>query len=997
MVSWRGLGWLTLIVMFLLSPHALARQDAGSIRGVVYDKDFDTPLGGAQVTIVETGQTVTTSDQGNYSFPQVPPGTYTLVFTKEGYVRQVSADVVVTAGRLKDVDAALAGEFTELDEFVVQDILQIGAGSEIALLELRSESSAMMDSIGAELMSRAAASDAASALRLVAGASVQEGKFAVIRGLPDRYVSSQMNGVRLPTTDEDKRAIELDQFPAAVIESIQVSKTFTPEQQGDASGGAVNLRLKGIPDKTILQFKAQTSYNTNVTGQSDFLTYDGGGVDFLGFDDGDRDQQLENLGGNWDGAVGTSEDDAPIDYKWGLDLGGKRAFGDDVDIGGFASFFYERDSSFYDDGIDDSLWVPFPGEPLQPETVQGSPEPGGGGDYKTALFDVTQGTESVQWGGLTTLGIQSEKNLLALTVLYSRIAEDTATLAVDTRGKEFFFPGYDPDDPNAPGNAPENRFAAPYLRLETLEYTERATGSLQLHGQHELPLDGFDLGDSFKVKSPELDWTVARSFADLDQPDKRQFGAAWLAPSFNPGNGQIDPALWIPFKPSANFTQGNLQRIWKEIEEDSFQYFLNLRFPFEQWSEQEGYLQAGWFDDNLDRTFDQDTFSNFADVGAQFEGDFDEPWSDVFPFEDHAIEESLEDVDYEGEQDITSLYTMMELPLTDPLSVVGGLRFETTELSVVNDPEQNARWFPPGATSGVDMEPGDGDVAIEQDDTLPAIGLVYEPIEQVTLRTSYSETIARQTFKEIVPILQQEYLGGPVFIGNPELEISDVENYDVRLDYTPYEGSLYSISWFDKDIDGPIEYVQQLGTFTFTRPENYPEGELSGFELEARQHLGRWWDRMEGLSLGANATFIDSEVTLPDDEIAEFERLGVPMTTRDMTNAPEYLYNVYLTYDIERSGTQLGLFYTYEGDTLTAGAGTLGNIFVPSVYSKEYGTLNASLFQKVGKHLVLRFQAKNLTNPEIEQVYRSEFIDGDATRSSYTKGIEFEFGFSLNL
>ena len=996
MVSWRGLGWLTLIVMFLLSPHALARQEAGSIRGIVHDKDFDTPLGGAQVTIVETGQTVTTGDQGNYSFGQVAPGSYTLVFSKEGYVRQVSADIVVTAGRLKDVDAALSGEFTELDEFVVQDILQIGAGSEIALLELRSESSALMDSIGAELMSRAAASDAASALRLVAGASVQEGKFAVIRGLPDRYVSSQMNGVRLPTADEDKRAVELDQFPAAVIESIQVSKTFTPEQQGDASGGAVDIRLKGIPDKTILQFKAQTSYNTNVTGESDFLTYDGGGVDFLGFDDGDRDQQTENIGGNWKGAVGTSEDEAPIDYKLGLDLGGVRELGDDVKVGGFASLFYERDSSFYDDGIDDSHWVPFPGAPFQPETSQGFPEPGGGGSYLTSLFDVTQGTQLVQWGGLSTLGIESENNLLALTVLYTRTAEDVATLAIDTRGKEHFFPGYDPDDPNAPGNAQENRMAAPYLRAETLEYTERSTGTLQLHGQHTLPLDGFELSDNFKFKAPELDWTVAGSFADLDQPDKRQFGAAWLAPSFNPGSGEVDPGLWIPFKPSANFTQGNLQRTWKEIEEDSRQYFLNLRFPFEQWSEKEGYLQTGWFDDDLDRSFDQDSFSNFSDVGAEFEGDFDEPWSEVFPFEDHAIEESFEDVDYEGEQDITSWYTMMALPLSEPLSVIGGLRFETTELSVVNDPESGARWFPPGATSPEGLEPGEADVSIEQDDTLPAIGLVYEPIERVTLRGSYSETIARQTFKEITPILQQEYLGGPVFIGNPQLEMSDLENYDLRLDYTPYEGGLYSISWFDKDVDGPIEYVQKLGTFTYTSPENYPEGELSGFELEGRQHLGRFWERLEGLSVGANATFIDSEVTVPEGQALEFERLGVPLTTRDMTNAPDHLYNVYLTYDIERSGTQLGLFYTVEGDTLTAGAGTVGNTFVPSVYSKEYGTLNMSLFQKVGKHFVLRFQAKNLTNPEIEQVYRSEFIGDDVTRTSYTKGVEFELGFSLN-
>ena len=99
---------------------------------------------------------------------------------------------------------------------------------------------------------------------------VQDGKYAVLRGLPDRYVSSQMNGVRLPTADEDKRAVELDLFPSAVIESLQVSKTFTPDQQGDASGGAVNVRLKGIPDETVLQVRTQVGGNSQVTGRGDF-------------------------------------------------------------------------------------------------------------------------------------------------------------------------------------------------------------------------------------------------------------------------------------------------------------------------------------------------------------------------------------------------------------------------------------------------------------------------------------------------------------------------------------------------------------------------------------------------------------------------------------------------------------------------------------------------------------------------------------------------------
>ncbi len=969
---------IALGVMFTFGTPVSAQQQAGSIRGVAYDKDFDTPLGGVEVLAVETGQAVTTSEQGNFVFSHVPPGTYTLVFSKEGYVRQVRADVVVSAGQLTDVDVWLPGEFTEMDEFVVQD-LQLESGSEAALLALRFESPALMDSIGADLISRAGASDAAGALRLVSGATVQSGKFAVIRGLPDRYVNSQMNSVRLPTADEDTRAVELDQFPAAVIESIQVSKTFTPDQQGDASGGAVNVRLKGIPDETILQFKHQVSYNTEVTGRSDYLTYQGGGVNLWGIDDGDRDIQFENFGRNWEGAVGVSRGDAPVDYKWSAAAGGKGELDSGVKIGGFTSFFYERDSSFFDNGIDDNYWVINPGDPLTPQFNQGAPDPLGLGDYNTALFDVTQGSESVKWGGLASLGIETENHLVGLTYLYTRHAEDTATLAEDTRGKAFFFPGYDPNDPNHPGN--QNIRSAPYLRNETLEYAERTTGTLQLNGRHKLPFGGFGA-----LRNPELDWTLSHSSADLNQPDKRQFGATFLP---------LQPGLWVPLKPLANFTLGNLQRIWKEIEEESDQYSLNLRFPFEQWSGDEGYLKFGIFDDQVERTFDQDTFSNFADVGAQFEGDFDDFWSAIFPFENHPISEAFVDVDYKGDQEISAWYGMLDLPLGSPLNVIAGARFESTEIGIVNDPEMDALWFPPGATAEESLDPGEADVEFQQDDVLPAIGLVWEPLEKVTLRGFYSETVARQTFKELTPVLQQEFLGGPIFIGNPALQMSALKNYDLRVDYTPYEGGLMSISWFNKDIEDAIEYVQRNFGFTFTTPVNYPTGELSGYELELRQALGRFW--LDGLSLGANATVIDSEVTLPDDEIAEFASEAFPITSRDMTQAPEYLYNLYLTYDLEDTGTQFAAFYTVQGDTLVAGAGLSIDKFVPDVYAKEFGTLNLSVSQKIGEHVQLQFQAKNLTDPTIEEVYRSDFTAGDQTKTSFTRGREFSIGLSISL
>lgn len=974
-------------------------QQTGSIRGVVYDADFDAPLALAEVTLAETGEKVTATEQGNYVFNQVTPGNYTLIFWKSGYARQVRGNVIVNGGQLTEVDARLAGDFTEMEEFVVQE-LQIGGGTEAGLLQLRFEAPALLDSISSELMSRAGASDAASALRLVAGASVQDGKFAVIRGLPDRYVNTQMNGVRLPTADENKRAVQLDQFPSAVIESIQVSKTFTPDQQGDASGGAVNVVLKGIPDQFTFQAKVQYSINDQVSGRTDFLTYDGGGVSRWGRRN--SSPPLDLLGQNWPGAVGTSRGDAPNDYKYSLAGGGMHKFDNDVVVGAFLSYFYERDSSFYDNGIDDEYWVTTPGAGLVPRTTQGTPDDG---DFKTHLYDVTQGTESVQWGFLGTAGVRIPNHEVNFTYLYTRIAEDTATLAEDTRGKEYFFPGYSPNDPLTPGNSAGNRTAAPYLRTQTLQYTERISKTAQLRGKHTLAfIDDFGKDDFLMFHAPVIDWTLAKSSAELLQPDKRQFGSLWLGPAFNPGFPPFIPPFTVPssyqqYKPDANFLLGNLQHIYKEISEDSDQYFANLKIPFTQWTGTEGYLKFGFFNDDVHRKYDQETFSNFNDASTPPTGiPFTQFWSDTFPDELHPITDGppFTDVDYRGDQNIKAWYAMADVPLNNWFSIIGGARFESTEISIVNIPEENATWFPEGSLGPAALLPGDSDVSFEQDDVLPSIGFVFKPIEQITLRGSYSETVARQTFKELTPILQQEYLGGEIFIGNPDLRMSSLENYDLRLEWTPVEGSLVSVSYFYKDVVDPIEYVQRVVSFTYTTPVNYPEGTLEGWEFEVRQDLGTFAEGLDGLSVGANATFINSEVMLTAEESAQFEapNVLVPMRSRDMTNAPEHLYNLYLTYDLDLTGTQFSIFYTVTGDTLVAGAGVSNGNFVPNVYEREYDTLNLSVTQKLGQYIKLTFQVKNLTNPRVEQVYRSSAIGSDVVKTSYTKGVEYSIGLS---
>jgi TonB-dependent receptor len=407
------------------------------------------------------------------------------------------------------------------------------------------------------------------------------------------------------------------------------------------------------------------------------------------------------------------------------------------------------------------------------------------------------------------------------------------------------------------------------------------------------------------------------------------------------------------------------------------------------------------FNDNVDRTFIQQTFSNLDDPTPLTNGRFDQPPSVTFPYENHPIEESVYDVGYTGFQRIGAVYAMADIPVGEQFNVIGGVRIESTTLRTVVTGEAGATYFLPGALVPISLplNPGGADANFSPNDVLPAIGLQWQAREDVVVRLNFAQTIARQTFRELTPILQQEYIGGPIFIGNPDLLMSSLNNFDVRVDYTPAEGWLFSASAFHKSVNDAIEYAQFVtaGNWRYTAPVNYPTGKMTGVELEVRLKMGELDERLQGLGFGANATLIRSQVTLPADEAADFAAAGYPLTTRDMTATPQYLLNLNSTYDIAESGTQLGLFYNIQGDTLVAGDGVSGVAFIPAVYALPYGTLNFTIQQSIGEHWKIFFQAKNILNPEIQSVYRSQYLPSDILYTSYTAGVDFAIGASFQM
>jgi hypothetical protein len=144
------------------------------------------------------------------------------------------------------------------------------------------------DSIGREELAAGTSSDAAGALQKVTGVSVVGSGYVYVRGLGERYSSTQLNGALIPTTEPEKRVVPLDLFPAGLIENIKIAKSYSPDLPAEFSGGLVQLQTVEFPTQKLFNLTIKTGFNTATTFDK-FLTYPGGGSgDFFGFGSGSR-------------------------------------------------------------------------------------------------------------------------------------------------------------------------------------------------------------------------------------------------------------------------------------------------------------------------------------------------------------------------------------------------------------------------------------------------------------------------------------------------------------------------------------------------------------------------------------------------------------------------------------------------------------------------------------------------------------------------------------
>jgi TonB-dependent receptor len=315
------------------------------------------------------------------------------------------------------------------------------------------------------------------------------------------------------------------------------------------------------------------------------------------------------------------------------------------------------------------------------------------------------------------------------------------------------------------------------------------------------------------------------------------------------------------------------------------------------------------------------------------------------------------------------------MPIINSLRLIGGARYEITKMDIYGN-----------NTSGF----------LDDKDLLPAISLIYQLTENMNIRTSYGKTLARPNFREKAPYANYNFTADFIFIGNPDLKRTLIDNYDLRWEWFLRPGEIIAVSGFYKYFKNPIERVinvlfQSEGGEVYYA--NINKAEVMGVEIEAKKRLDEVLEVLSNFSIGTNVSLIRSVVDIPPGELEVIREL-VPNaeSTRKLQGQSPYIVNVELGYQNVNSGTSISLFYNVFGDRLAEVS--IGG--TPDVFERSRPMLDFIASQSVLGNFNIKFSVKNILNSPYKLTH--EFKGSEYIRTEYKTGasVSLGVGYSLN-
>ncbi|WP_461450820.1 TonB-dependent receptor [Mucilaginibacter sp.] len=639
-----------LIVLFIASSFTLAFSQ-GSVKGFISDQNGQ-PLIGSTIKLhneaTNVNQYTSVGLDGSYFFKNLANGNYSISATYVSY-ETITKEVEI-AGKPLILSFSLKSKENSLTEVVIT-----GTGnraSDQSAVNAERNSPIELNSVSARTIEASPDITIANVTQRVSGVSVErsnngEAQFAIIRGMDQRYEYTLLNGIKLPSPDNKTRYVPLDIFPADIVDRLDISKSLTPDMEGDAIAGAINMVLKQAPNDFTLSANLGTGFaNTFFSGNG-----------FTKFDHSASLSESPRIMGNDNATIGdfpnnpfhTSQIKAPLGTIADLTIGGRSA---DKKFGAIATFSYQNSYRQTNGLFFGSSTNSLTGFPLL-------------GSEEARVYNIQQERTAVVTQFDYRINANNKIDLNAdyinLTRNEYRFTSDTSLSASHT----------------APGLG---TISDDYLSYRTIQQIY----NFDLHGTHKL-------ADQWK-----LDWHVVYSKATANAPDRAELTVG-TAGTLNSNGQVVQEQPYLPSNPDPE------TRVFEKNADQNKSAYLNLTYSPTIFGTKVAFTAGGMYRDKTRNSeYDEyDLIQNAAVSSAQkFDGNIDDNSLSV----QNADGDASNALNYNFTEKIGAAYGMFNFT-SGNLSAVGGLRYENTNQSWVSNVDPSTIAGQTGSVTYFDVLP----------------------------------------------------------------------------------------------------------------------------------------------------------------------------------------------------------------------------------------------------------------------------------------------------
>ncbi|QJB33667.1 TonB-dependent receptor [Chitinophaga oryzae] len=901
------------IVLFEKEKDAPVKKEKGRLTGKVIDEENGDPVIGATIRIGEAG--AITDDAGNFSLP-LPQGRYTVMIRSMGYGAKEVSGVAIHENETFTLNATLKRQRGNLATVVVKS--SVRKETTAALYSRQKNEAGIINGISHEQMAALPDKNIGETLKRISGVSTTDNRRVVVRGIAERYNMAMMDGAALPSTDVQVRDFEFDIVPSNLVDNVVVSKTATPDMGFGFGGGMVQINTMAIADNNFTTVSVGSKYISGSTGK-EFMGYQRGKNDYLGFDDGGRNhfpkEILTLTPGNYDpknpynhippagiekvtpemiaaqnkrigglDRIGTRTYRAAPGQNYQFSLGRSYTLRDSR-IGFVGSLSYRNEQA-----IDDVLHF----------------ERGVFNKQGNNLYDAETGAEiresaaqqynfTTSWGALLNAGWKSKRHQIISRNFYSRVFANQF-FRVKGWGDEIGFG----DD------AAINEYDRPKF-IDLLQN--------RINGEHTFGRFKFDWAVARnQVANHEQDAVDANltPMATLNGAVYNYVPGGYIA---NPGplsrssyryvetNGMADAALSYRF---------HLRKL-PQVIKAGYQY-LDKRGHYD-WS----VLPVGVAGD----------FKDLFKPVHQWDMSFTDPLKGAFYYP-----AAFNNNSYEGKNNNQAGYVMQDNRFTSWLRLVWGIRAEyysyekvkdeaADKISQANLDDSDKRRYVDPETGNLVHKTLDASAEDKKWLYLPSANLTVTPFPNFNIRASFAQSAIRPALIENSSFARFNYLYGRIQ-RNTGVVSTMISHYDLRLEWYPQPGEVISAGYFRKHFKNPVEMYLDITNTSgavdlLTANSDYAN--VNGFEADLRKSLGFISKRskfLDNLYFSGNLTIQNSEVQA---SAFRYETMGSGADVNKVTYSyrrktylkekrPLYgqvpvLYNIGLQYAGDRLGANI--------------------------------------------------------------------------------------------